>query len=257
MFNWLECRNRPVIIAHRGASAIAPENTLAAFSLAIDAGTDAIELDVQLSKDNSVVVIHDFRLNRTTNRSGVVKHYGLHELKQLSAGSWFSARFAGETIPTLEEVLWLVRGRVGINIELKHRGTTRDGETLVEKTVQLIEHSKAEHYCLLSSFQHSLVRYAHQLNNKISSGYLCQTLSLAGNLLNVSSKRFSPQFIFCSKYLARKKMYARFRQKGLITGTYTITTEKDLQKALRYETECLFTNNPAETLSQLKNTAFG
>ncbi|MCM3783135.1 glycerophosphodiester phosphodiesterase [Neobacillus mesonae] len=114
--------NNPCV-AHRGYSSVAPENTMAAFRLAIEQEQVGwIELDVQLSRDGYPVVIHDYRLERTTDGKGFVKDMTLHELKQLDAGSWKSKKYAGEQIPTLAEVLELARGKVKLNIELKTTG---------------------------------------------------------------------------------------------------------------------------------------
>jgi len=108
-----------MVIAHRGFSGAAPENTLAAFRKAIDVGSDLIELDIQLSKDGKIVVIHDEILGRATNGQGKVSDHTLQELKKLDAGSKFRAEFSGERIPTLQEVLDLAKGRVLVNIEIK------------------------------------------------------------------------------------------------------------------------------------------
>ena len=107
------------IIGHRGYPAKYPENTLAAFEAAIEAGAVMIELDVMLSRDRKVVVIHDATLDRTTNGKGSVADLTLAELKQLDAGSWFDAQFVGQQIPELSEVLDLVNGRAYVNIEIK------------------------------------------------------------------------------------------------------------------------------------------
>ena len=109
-----------MVVAHRGFSGAAPENTLAAFRMAIEAGSDMIELDVHLSKDGKVVVIHDETQERTTNGQGRVADRPLKEIKGLDAGSWFSPPFAGERIPTLQEVLSLAQGKVPVNIEIKN-----------------------------------------------------------------------------------------------------------------------------------------
>jgi len=111
--------NRPFIWAHRGASALAPENTLAAFDLAVEAGADGIELDINLSSDGVPVVLHDETLDRTTNGRGEVCRVPWAKLRQFDAGIWFSARFAGERIPALAEVLDRFGGRVRLNLELK------------------------------------------------------------------------------------------------------------------------------------------
>src|SRR5262245_34742321 len=110
---------RPLRVAHRGASARAPENTLAAFREAIRLGADAIELDVQLSADGVPMVIHDLTVDRTTNGHGSVASFASRDLRRLDAGAWYSSRFRGERIPTLEEALECARGRCGLNIEIK------------------------------------------------------------------------------------------------------------------------------------------
>src|SRR5919197_4354903 len=96
---------RPLVVGHRGAMGYAPENTLASFELAVEQGADVVELDVHLSRDGQVVVIHDEQLDRTTDGRGLVGDRTLDELKRLDAGSWFDPRFAGQRIPTLHEVL--------------------------------------------------------------------------------------------------------------------------------------------------------
>jgi glycerophosphoryl diester phosphodiesterase len=109
--------------AHRGGAGLAPENTLAAFRNALALGADVIELDVHVSRDGEVVVLHDFTLSRTTHTSGYVRETALADLKRLDAGGWFNPRFAGERIPTLREVLDLIRAdspRVRVNIETKY-----------------------------------------------------------------------------------------------------------------------------------------
>lgn len=122
-------QDRVLNFAHRGASHDAPENTLAAFRLAREMGADGVELDVQASKDGEAVVIHDFTVDATTDGRGPVKDKTLAELKELDAGSWFDApsinsgrrRFAGERIPTLQEVIDEVGHQLLLAIELKAR----------------------------------------------------------------------------------------------------------------------------------------
>lgn len=120
----------PAIIAHRGDSARAPENTLAAIELAIEAGADMVEIDVGFSADRALVVIHDATLERTTSGAGEVRALPLAALRSLDAGGWFAPRFAGERIPLLAEVLDLLRGRLPVNVEIKGDSvdeTSREG----------------------------------------------------------------------------------------------------------------------------------
>jgi glycerophosphoryl diester phosphodiesterase len=142
--------SQPVIFAHRGASAHAPENTLAAFELALAQNADAIELDVKLSADGHVVVIHDATVNRTTGSQGRVKDLSLAQLKSLDAGSFFSESYRGEKIPTLEEVFEAVGKRTFINVELTNYTTPRD--RLVEVVCALVKKFALQERVIFSSF---------------------------------------------------------------------------------------------------------
>ncbi|MHB8994927.1 MAG: glycerophosphodiester phosphodiesterase [Armatimonadota bacterium] len=109
----------PELMAHRGNSALAPENTLAAFAKALESKAESCELDVHLSADGEVIVMHDATVDRTTNGSGAISQMTLRQLKALDAGSWFAPEFAGEPVPTLAEVVELVGDRIRLNVEIK------------------------------------------------------------------------------------------------------------------------------------------
>lgn len=115
----IEPKGAVAVIAHRGASAYAPENTLVAFEKAVEMGADWYELDCLLTKDDIVIVSHDGDLDRCTNGTGPVAAKSLAELKTLDAGSWFDARFAGEPMPTLVESLEMAKDRIGVYVEIK------------------------------------------------------------------------------------------------------------------------------------------
>jgi glycerophosphoryl diester phosphodiesterase len=157
-------------IAHRGASHEAPANTLAAFLLAIDLGADGIELDVHLSKDGHIVVIHDFDLAATTDGQGLVRDKTLAELKELDAGSWFGPVFAGQRIPTLQEVIDAVGHRLLLNIELKTSGWSDDG--LAAKVTHIVEQNGLVDRVILSSFNPLAVWRAKWRNPQIATGLL-------------------------------------------------------------------------------------
>ena len=114
------------IIAHKGASGLAPENTLASFQMALDLGVDMIELDVRHTQDEQIIVFHDQSMERTVRDSlgnpvfGDVHELTLEELRQYEVGSWFDSRFTGEKVPTLKDVLDLIQGRCKVLIEVKH-----------------------------------------------------------------------------------------------------------------------------------------
>ncbi|MFZ5916905.1 MAG: glycerophosphodiester phosphodiesterase [Chloroflexota bacterium] len=112
-------RPRPLVMAHRGASGYAPENTLAAFRLALQQGTDLLETDLRFTRDGHLVCIHDATVDRTTDGHGPVSDMTLAEIRTLDAGSWFGDGFAGEWIPTLQELLAIIPEGVGLGLELK------------------------------------------------------------------------------------------------------------------------------------------
>ena len=159
--------NDPLIVAHRGASGIAPENTLVAIREALKAEADIIEIDVHLTRDNEVLVIHDDRVDRTTEGKGYVRDLLLPDLKALDAGKWFEESFAGEALPTLGEVLDLINGRCKILIEIKkHDRGYYDG--LVRAVLDQVYERKAEAWSILQSFHSPIVEEIQVLDPDIS-----------------------------------------------------------------------------------------
>jgi len=141
---------QPMVIAHRGASAYTPENTLAAFELAIELGTDALELDLRQTKDSVLVVLHDADVDRTTSGSGNVQNFTFDELQQLDAGSWYDERFSHEKIPSLQEVIDLLDDTTLIIIELKEGNETYPG--IEENVVSIVKQNEIESQTILKSF---------------------------------------------------------------------------------------------------------
>ncbi len=168
----------PVIFAHRGASAQAPENTLAAFELACDQGAPAIELDAKLSADGEVVIIHDPTVDRTTNGHGRVAGLSLAALRELDAGSSFSGRYRGQKIPLLEEVFESAGGRMLINVELTNYNTR--GDRLVEKVCALVRKHHLEQGVIFSSFLASNLSRAARLLPEVPRGLLAMNGWLGG-----------------------------------------------------------------------------
>ena len=171
---------RPWIIAHRGASAVAPENTLAAFDRAFQDGADGIELDVALTADGVPVVIHDDDLVRTAGVGGKVHMLTLAELRQYSVGSWFGASFASERIPTLVQVLDLARGRGLVNVEVKSRlWRTLRGEhrvppvkTLVKSVLRTLSTHADPDAIVVSSFDPRVLRGIRRRDPRWRTGFL-------------------------------------------------------------------------------------
>lgn len=189
-------------IAHRGASGIAPENTLAAFKKAIEIGVDAVELDLQGTADGQVVVIHDASLDRTTDQSGQIKEITLESIKQADAGTWFDPQFAGESVPTLTEALVSIADNAIALLEIKDVSITESVVRIVQK-MDMVEQS------VIISFNSSAIQTVRSLEPRLPTGYiignkeniqpiqLCQQLGLLGsNLLNVDHSLITEDFIY-------------------------------------------------------------
>jgi glycerophosphoryl diester phosphodiesterase len=169
---WLTAR-RTLNIGHRGASAAAPANTLAAFEQAAAMGADGVELDVHLSADGVPVVIHDFAVDATTDASGQVADLTLAALKELDAGSWFSPAFSGAQIPTLDEVFETVGQRLLINVELKVRDQSA---ALAQAVAAAVERHDLADRVLISSFEPRALQQMERVAPQLPLGFLTSPL---------------------------------------------------------------------------------
>ncbi|GAE31574.1 glycerophosphodiester phosphodiesterase [Halalkalibacter hemicellulosilyticus] len=216
--------------AHRGASALAPENTIEAFEQAINMGADYIELDIQMSQDGHLVVIHDDTLDRTTNASGDVSHYTLAQLKKLDAGSWFDVSYEGAKIPTLEDVFQAFGDHVHYCIEIK---ANQRSEYMIAKLHELIENYQLMDVVMVQSFDEDLL---HLLRNIDVTYPLIQIISRPK-----SGFRGKNQLSHVESYADGLCLNARYtspsfvkhaRTKGLLVHMYTVNKRKDIKKWL-------------------------
>lgn len=233
---------QPIIFAHRGASAHAPENTIAAFDLALEQGADAIELDVKLSADGEVVVIHDPTVDRTTGAHGRVKEMALADLRSLDAGSFFSAAYESERIPTLGEVFEAVGKRTFINVELTNYNTPRDH--LVESVCMLVKKFGMQKRVLFSSFLPANLSTARNYLPDVPTGLL----ALSG-VLGLWSRSFGFAF---GRYEAlhpnlrnatQQQIYFVHRLKKRV-HVWTVNEETDLRRLFRWGVDGVFTDDP-------------
>ncbi|HSG44015.1 MAG TPA: glycerophosphodiester phosphodiesterase family protein [Anaerolineales bacterium] len=232
----------PTILAHRGASTHAPENTLAAFNLAVEHGADGVELDVKLSSDGHVVVIHDPTVDRTTGARGQVKDMSLDELGELDAGSSFSGKFKNEPIPTLEDVFESLGKKVLINIELTNYNTRRDH--LVESVCMLVKRFGFHKNVLFSSFLGSNLTKVRSYLPDVSSGLL----ALPG-ILGAWHRSFGFAF---GKYDAlhpnlqnatQQHIYFVHRLKRRI-HVWTVNEEDDMRRLFKWGVDGIITDDP-------------
>jgi glycerophosphoryl diester phosphodiesterase len=166
---------RPIIFAHRGDSAHAPENTLPSFQLACQKGADGVELDVKLTADGHVIVIHDSTVDRTTDGKGRVESLTLEAIRKLDAGKWFNEKFTGTKVPLLEEVFETVGRDKMINIELKLTSYSTSPNSLVVKVCELIKRHNNHSQILFSSFFPSSLKVAAQTLPEVPRGLLAMS----------------------------------------------------------------------------------
>ncbi len=226
----------PIIIAHRGYSAIAPENTLSAFKFAIRSKADMIELDVQATKDGTPVVIHDAKVDRTTNGTGRVKSFYLWSLRELDAGSWFDPKYKGEKVPTLEEALKFINGKVPVNIEIKSSGIK-----VTEKVIATIYELGVEEKVLISSFDPRVLRKIKKLKIQIPTGFLYHYpvyFNPVKTLENLGAVVFIHNFKFTTPKLVKKIHDAGFK-----IFVYTVNKPADIKKMINFEVDGIITDD--------------
>ncbi|MBI4567126.1 MAG: hypothetical protein HY719_01870 [Planctomycetes bacterium] len=251
-------RHAVLNIGHRGASGHAPENTVAAFGLATRMGAPMIELDVQVSRDGHVVVIHDAALERTTTGHGRVADHTLEELKALDAGGWFSARFAGEPIPTLREVLVWARGRVALNIEIKTEAVhpTREYGGVESKVVGLLRRCGMRAHVLVSSFNHVAVRRVRRLDGAIPVAVLHVGENDPRPLQEIVAAAPADQFC-CALSELTPSLAEKARRWRVPVNVYTVNEPDEMRRAIALGVSGIFTNYPDRLAQVLQRSRTG
>jgi glycerophosphoryl diester phosphodiesterase len=164
-------RGRVWVVGHRGAMGHCPENTMASFQRGLELGADWIELDVHLTRDSELAVIHDETVDRTTDGHGLVKDHTLAELKQLDAGAWFGAKYAGQRIPTLDEVLeWARQHNTVVDIEIKNGPIYYDG--IEQAVVTALDRTGMTEQVIVISFDHQAAHRVKALDSRVATGVL-------------------------------------------------------------------------------------
>ena len=246
------------VIAHRGASGTAPENTLASIKLALEMHVDMIEIDIHLSKDSIPVVIHDETLNRTTNGKGKVKDFSVKELKKLDAGKWFSDKYINEEIPTLEEVIELTKGKCILLIEIKNGSSIYPN---IEKiTLNIIKNKNAQNDCIIQSFDDEVTRNLEKQNCTIQLQKL-----VTGNLRFIPFHLVDTKIKFGSIYkyknvsainpnlnYVNKDVVNKIHTAGQKIFCWTVNKNKDMIRMIECGVDGIITNYPEKLIEILK-----
>lgn len=227
-------------IAHRGASGRFPENTLKAFAAAMDAGAQMCELDVHLTIDGTVVVIHDETVERTTDGRGAVRSMTLEELKRLDAGIRFGGEFAGERIPTLEEVMTLAEGRCGLNIEIKSAGVER-------KVCELIVGRRALATAMISSFDWDALAVVRHFQPRVRVGLLASQwpARLVGAAFELKAESINPR-----SDIVTEDLCIAAHERNLSVYTWTVDEPAEMRRLIAFGVDGIMTNYP-ERLREL------
>lgn len=250
---------RPWIIAHRGASGLAPENTLTAFILAAEQGADWIELDLRLTKDGHVVVCHDATVNRTTNGKGPIDQYSLAELQALDAGYSFSSdggktfpfRGLGLRIPTLEEVIAVLPERVGLNVEIKSApwdpAKQQRGQAIAQRLAELVrQRPELQERLLASSFDARVLTTLRQLAPDLPLGLCTIPLTPLPQQLQATLAggfdAFHPMDIGFDEHGAA--VLATAHLSGLLVNVWTVDTESRARELALLGVDGIITDFP-------------
>ncbi|WP_254450450.1 glycerophosphodiester phosphodiesterase [Cohnella herbarum] len=236
-------------VAHRGFSGKAPENTLAAFRMAIGLSQVSwIEMDVHLSRDDVPVVIHDGTLERTTNGAGRVVDYTAEELGRLDAGSWFDPAFAGEGVPSLEEVLVMTAGKCRLNVELK--GDDADHAHLAKRAVEVISSLRLEDEIIVTSFHADILMAVRKYSPRLRTGLIIDACpaDLVEKLISLDASLLSIGFRHINERLLKQAEAA-----SIEVMAWTLNSVSELRRlAGRPESFQLCTNYPDRWLTAVK-----
>ncbi|MGN8647135.1 glycerophosphodiester phosphodiesterase [Gracilibacillus sp. HCP3S3_G5_1] len=229
-----------IIYAHRGASKHAPENTMPAFELAFEHGADGIETDVQLTKDNIPILIHDEQLNRTTNGIGYVKDFTYEEIKQLDAGSWKSPFYKDTKIPTLDDLLaWNADKQLQLNIELKNNIIPY--QQIEDIVCQKLHEYNMTAHTVISSFNHESIARISKRKEDIDYALLT---GRRNKKLIPYSKKIKAKGIHIRYRLLSHILIRQANDHGLYVAVYTVNSPITINNAIRMGCHALFTDIP-------------
>ena len=230
------------IFAHRGASGYAPENTLSAIKKAIEMKADGIEIDIQLTKDGKIVVIHDWKVDRTTTGRGFVYELDFDYIRSLDAGQWYTKDFIGEVVPTLEEVLDILPNDMMLNIEIKD--TARKHSNIEEKMLEVLKkYPEKFDNIIVSSFHHDKIKRLQELEPKLKLALLTDSefIEIEKYLSTNGLKSYSyhPEINLISK-----EDVEILHKNGVKVFVWTVNKEEDLAYLVKLGVDGVITNYP-------------
>ena len=228
------------ITAHRGSSLRAPENTMAAIQAAVEDHADYVEIDVQLTADDYVVLGHDATLKRVAGVNRSISSLTLERLQEIDVGSWFSADFAGEPVPTLEAVMEYSKGRINLNIEIKSVGKD---SILPEKVVELIHSYGMQEQCVVTSTSLNYLRQVKALMPEVRTGYIIS--AAYGDFYSDEAV----DFISIRSGFVSESLVATLHEQGCGIHVWTVNSKSEMERMLILGVDNIITDKPAEVRS--------
>jgi len=216
-----------VVTSHRGAGSLEPENTLRAIRRAIALGVDQIEIDVQLTKDGHLILMHDPTVDRTTNGSGKIAELTYAEIRRLDAGS-------GECVPTLDEALALINDKVILQIELKGKGTA-------QPTVSAVMNAGKEDHVVLTSFMHQELKDAHRLNPRLRLGALWGRLPVD---VMQQTKQLDVEALHIWHEFVDQHLVTEAHAHGLLVRAWNTSKEEDMRRLITLGVDAIGSDRP-------------
>jgi len=234
------------LVGHRGAMGHAPENTIPSFDLARQMGAEFVECDVHLSKDKEVIVIHDERVERTTNGTGLIKNLTLSQIKKLDAGSWYSKKFKGVKVPTLRELLnWIKpktsqnKYQMGVAIEIKNEPIRYPD--IAKRLSDVISEMGMTSRVVIISFDFAVIKQLKILNPKLATGILYH--EPMKNLFKIAQS-VKADALFPRRHLITQELVNTAHKAGLAVATWTVNDPEEMKKLISYKVDAIATNFP-------------
>lgn len=239
---------RPLVITHRGANKYAPQNTLPAFKRAVEIGTDGFETDVHITKDGKIAICHNYTIDETSTGKGNIADMTLSQLKKFDFGSYFSKKYEGTEIPTIDEFLSFVETTdiSVLNIEIK---SPKQNETsIVKKTIEAVKEHGLFDKLLISSFDPELLLEAKMIDVKCKTGFLYSPTSPTTKKMFWKAPEFAqsigcdalhPHFLFVDEKYVKKA-----HDEGIMVNPWTVNIPEVIDRMLRFSVDGIITDLP-------------
>lgn len=240
--------NEIIVVAHRGSSGTAPENTISSYRKAYEEGADMLEVDLLFTKDDEIIALHDkSKIKNLLTKNN--KNIFYKDIKDIDIGSDFSDSFRGEKIPRFIDILDFAKDKIYLMIEVKPN-RNRNYRKEIEIIIDLLNKTNTLEQVIIGSFDYRVIKTVKELNSKIATAAI--KIPLISTLPSTIVKKYDCQAFICSIKELSLKIAQDAHLHNIYLGSYSIDNERDLNKALKYNVNAIATNYPAKIISLLK-----